>query len=53
MKTFMDSRFLLFIPNLIKEVVDFKSFIKGYAKELVRLKEMLRFFVDNDEWLVF
>ena len=51
MKTFMEAQFLSFIPNLIQEVVDFKSFIQGYAKELVGWKKMhlSRFYVDNDE----
>jgi len=55
MKTFMESQFLSFIPELIQEVADFKSFIKGYAQELVGLKEMhiFRFFLDNDDWPVF
>ena len=55
MKNFMESQFLSFIPNLIKEVVDFKSFIRGYVEELVQLKVMhiFRFFLNNDDWHVF
>ena len=55
MKNFMESQFLFFIPNLIKEVIDFKSFIRSYVEELVQLKEMhiIRFFLDNDECHVF
>ena len=42
-KTFMEPQCLSCIPYLIKEVVDLKSFIKGYAKQLVGLKGMRDF----------
>lgn len=51
MKNFMKSQFFSFIPYLFQEVVAFKSFIKGYVEELVKLKEMqiFKFFVHNNE----
>jgi hypothetical protein len=54
MKAFMQSQELSFMPELIQEVGDFKSFISGYqcsgAASLIGLgdKHLFKFFVDND-----
>ena len=50
MKSFMESQFLSFILNWIREVVDFKTFIKSYVEKLVGLNVMyiIRFFMDNN-----
>ena len=39
-KTSMESQFLSFISKLTQDVVDLKSFIKGYYGELVGLSNM-------------
>jgi hypothetical protein len=48
MKYFMDSQKLRFIPHVVQEVTDFKSFVKSYALPLEGMKDMhiFRFFVD-------
>ena len=50
MKTFMEPQSLSFNPNWYHEVVDFKSFIKGYVEKLVGWHKMyiIMFFMDNN-----
>jgi hypothetical protein len=54
-KHFMDSQKLCFMPHVVQEVVDFKSFVKSYALPLEGMKDIhiFRFFVDHTGWLVF
>lgn len=51
MKTFMEAQFLSFLPILIQEFVDFKSFIQGYVVELAGLKKIYisMCFMDKNE----
>jgi hypothetical protein len=55
MKHFMDSQKLRFMPHVVQEVADFKSFVKSYALPLEGMKDMhiFRFFVDRAGWPVF
>jgi hypothetical protein len=55
MKYFMDSQKLRFMPHVVQEVADFKSFVKSYALPLEGMKDMhiFRFFIDRVGWLVF
>jgi hypothetical protein len=55
MKYFMDSQKLRFMPHVVQEVADFKSFVKSYALPLEGMKDMyiFRFFVDRAGWPVF
>ena len=54
MKTFMHSQELSFMPEVIQEVADFKSFVKDYlhsgASTLIGLGEMhlFKFYIDNE-----
>jgi hypothetical protein len=38
-KHFMDSQKLCFMPHVVQEVVDFKSFVKSYALPLEGMKD--------------
>jgi hypothetical protein len=55
MKHFMESQKLSFMPHVVQEVADFKSYIKGYVRPLegIKDKHIFRFFVDSDGWPVF
>jgi hypothetical protein len=55
MKHFMDSQKLRFMPHVMQEVADFKSFVKSYALPLEGMKDMhiFRFFIDRAGWPVF
>jgi hypothetical protein len=55
MKYFMDSQKLHFMPHVVQELADFKSFVKSYALPLEGMKDMhiFRFFVDRARWPVF
>jgi hypothetical protein len=58
MKAFMFSQDCPFIPQLIKEILDFKSLVNGYLNDgpnvLVGHMKMhlFQFFVDEVRWLV-
>lgn len=57
-RAFMESQNLSFMPEFIQEVVDFKSFVRGYIcdgpDKLTRLGEMhlFKFYVDEEGWPV-
>ena len=56
MKAFMESQELSLMPEFIQEVVDFKSFVKGYIRDgpakLIGLRDMhlFKFFMDDKGW---
>ena len=54
-KHFMDSQKLCFMPHVVQEVADFKSYVKSFALPLEEMKDMhiFRFFVDHYRWPVF
>ena len=55
MKHFMESQKLSFMPHVVQEVADFKSYIKGYVRPLEGMKDMHIFcyFADSDGLPVF
>ena len=55
MKHFMDSQKLRFMPHVVQEVANFKSFVKSYALPLEGMKDMhiFQFFVDRAGWPAF
>jgi hypothetical protein len=58
MRAFMILQERLFIPQLIKEILDFKSWVLGCLKYGVEMlvghtdMHLFRFFVDSSSWLV-
>jgi hypothetical protein len=58
MKAFIQSQELAFMPEIVQEVGDFKSFIKGYqcdgVAKLIGLGKMhlFKFYVDSLGWLI-